>query len=90
MYTREQYLRKEVDHNTYYLYVAEKAGISIQVFPTKMVKQIQQSTDEYLNDIPLMEWDSLAVRLGLHRTLGLGAAICALKTFAKAHIHTCE
>jgi hypothetical protein len=52
------------------------------------LSELQQSTDEHLNDIPLMLWDRrdpivrlLAVQRGM-RSWSLSDTVCVLKAFA--------
>lgn len=58
MFTRSQYLNKEVTHNEYYAQFVTEGVINIV---TRCIgkEAIINSTDEYYNDIPLKRWNAL-------------------------------
>ena len=58
MFTRKQYMDKEVTHRQYYgqfVTDATKQRVLRCIGETRLMA----STDEHLNDIPLEKWDSL-------------------------------
>ena len=58
MYTRKQYLNKEVSHEDYYSqFVTDHIKHLVETFIGQ--DAIIKSSDPYLNDIPLKKWDSL-------------------------------
>lgn len=94
MYTRNQYLNSQCTYNQYYdQFVTEqlKNAVSRCFTPAKLVKAYDK--DEYLNSIPLNEWDKLSYHCEsnamrrLYATAGEYAtkavAVCTLKQAAK-------
>ena len=62
MWTRKQYMNKEVDHNTYYFEIAKECGISYTNSDSlpRIIKAIKDG-DEHLNTIPLKWWDTRSI-----------------------------
>lgn len=59
LYTRKQYLNKEVNHDEYYAQFVDSSVISCvrRVIGDAVIKK---SKDQHFNDIPLQHWDMLA------------------------------
>lgn len=80
----------KISHHDYYIAVARTAGISI---PNDMIESIKNSKDEHFNDIPLKEWDMLAINsrhslnqaLKMHGDTGftLACGVCSFKALAE-------
>lgn len=97
MYTKQQYLNHEVDHNTYYLDLANYCGLTfMNSLGTDFIQRCKfalDNGDEHLNSIPLKEWDLKVYQLnntvkrkvkeydGYGLTLATG--VCMLKAIAK-------
>jgi len=85
MYTREQYLDKQVTHRQYFgQFVTPEIRSLVERYIG--IERIKSSTDERLNDIPLQEWDMLTHSLGNSYPDGnncLGSKVCILKEAAK-------
>lgn len=58
MYSRKQYLNGECSHREYYGQFVNN-GIKEDVVSHFGIERIKNSQDEYFNDIPLGQWDSL-------------------------------
>lgn len=65
-YTREQYLAGECSHEEYYAQFVTNAVIET-VRRHIGEDKIAASTDEHFNDIPLRQWDMLAI----HHTMNM-------------------
>lgn len=60
MITRKQYLAGEFSHLEYYSqFVTNSVKARVLRFISK--KDIQNSTDEHMNDIPLNQWDCIGI-----------------------------
>jgi glutamyl-tRNA reductase len=58
--TRQDYMDKKISHRDYYGQFVNTATVrAIE----HLKKEILESTDEYLNDIPLRKWDSLSYQM---------------------------
>lgn len=92
MYTRKQYMAKEVTHQEYY----EQFGQHLIALVANWVGEdrIKASTDESFNDIPLSIWDAMApnVRQIVGRSIAdangtggisLSDCVCAAKAAAR-------
>ena len=93
MYTRAQYLAKEVSHQDYYLELAKLASLPTSAIPLDKVKAAREAGDEHLNTIDLPFWERLAViykdaiahankKRGEVTNIPLLAGICAFKALA--------
>jgi len=77
--TRQQYMnapleKKEQAHREYYAqFVTPRI---IRAVAEKLGKRILKSTDSHLNDIPLIEWDHLALNLNLTIEVGQKMRAC--------------
>jgi hypothetical protein len=62
MKTRKQYLDKEVTHEEYY---SQFVTNTIKSLVSRNIgkSRIKASQDEHLNDIPLSEWDGVAIQI---------------------------
>ena len=60
-YTRKQYMAKECTHREYYAQFVDE-DVKRHILRFIGLKALIRSRDEYLNDIPLKQWD-LAVRI---------------------------
>lgn len=60
MKTRDQYLNGDVSHEEYYSQFVT-AGTRQRVLRWIGLETLKKSTDESFNDIPLAQWDALAV-----------------------------
>lgn len=62
MYTRQQYMDKQVSHDEYYKTLADAAGIGNfdDAFLDRVRKCIEQG-DEHLNNIALSKWDNMCI-----------------------------
>jgi hypothetical protein len=88
---RKQYLANEITFAEFYLWLADSIGIIRANLPVG-IDRIAASTDEHLNDIPLMLWDRqdpivrrLAVQRGM-RSWSLSDTVCVLKAFARREV----
>ena len=92
MYTRKQYMKGEVDHQTYYAQFGQHlVDLVKQVIGEKRVKA---SEDEHFNDIDLKRWDRMhqSVLMLVGRRLGeangtggvsLSDTVCSAKAAAR-------
>lgn len=67
-YTREQYMNKECDHDTFYSqFVTDGVKWLVLNHPHIGKERIIASTNPHFNDIPLQHWDSLkdSVRMSI-------------------------
>lgn len=85
---RKEYMDGKITHQDYYMKIAEMIGVSKRHLPVSE-ERIKKSTDEHLNDIPLIEWDNMhpiihsrANRAGL-KCWSLSETVCVLKAVAK-------
>lgn len=61
-YSREDYMSKRVNHQTYYEAIAEAAGIGyVNSDLLPCIKAALAAGDEHLNTIPLRSWDNRAM-----------------------------
>ncbi len=60
MSIRKEYMAKKVTHREYYGQFAN-GYVKELVLRRFKLKRLLQSKDEHLNDIPLREWDNLAI-----------------------------
>lgn len=58
MYTRKQYMQKEVTHHEYYSQFVDDQVLSL-VRECIGMRDIKASKDPHMNDIPLQRWDSM-------------------------------
>ena len=92
MFTRKQYMDKEVTHTEYYGQfvdgvMQEQVGLRIGV------NRIINSKDKHLNDIPLKEWDNMEIMVRQHCGTSISMAsgcgvslsdcVCVAKAAAK-------
>lgn len=92
MYTRKQYMNKEVSHQDYYYAMAVRTlGPNPErVFNEKWVKAIKASKDPHFNDILLSKWDNFPAGAFYQvdcdgvKTTSLSNKVSALK--AVAHV----
>lgn len=84
---RKRYLDHEIDHQAYYLWLADFIGVPDSVIPVTP-EEVQASTDPHLNDIPLGWWDRkdpvvrhYAYAKGL--PWSLSDTVCVLKSLAR-------
>jgi hypothetical protein len=89
MFTRQNYLEKICTHSQYYNQFINY-GFITRVVQTIGRQKIMESTDEYLNDIPLIFWDQINPPLGtMEKMKGLGdyltlaGKVCIAKEAAK-------
>jgi hypothetical protein len=61
-FSREQYLRQECDHDTFYAQFVTD-GVVYVVLSAIGKERIIKSTNPHFNDIPLAEWDRLKDRV---------------------------
>ena len=91
MYTRKQYMNKEVSHDDYY---SQFGTHVIDLVVNQIGKdRILKSTDKNMNDIPLAEWDGLQMMItcsvgNLFATLNgnrlsLSDCVCIAKSAAR-------
>jgi len=83
---RAKYMNHELSHHDYYIWLAKFIGANKSMLPVSQ-SRINQSTDEYLNDIPLKLWDNqdyLIRRLAYNKGLAWSESdtVCVLKTIA--------
>ena len=77
--TRQEYMnapleKKEQAHREYYAqFVTPRI---IRAVAAKLGERILKSTDPHLNDIPLIEWDHLALNLNLTIEVGQKMRAC--------------
>ncbi len=89
VFTRKQYLAGECTHRQYNAqFVTE--GYKGQIKRHIGLDRILNSTDEHLNDIPLIEWDNAPLTLGVDQKmknlgdyLTLAGKVCIAKEAAK-------
>lgn len=88
--TRTQYHAQECTHHEYYIQFATPA--LRRAVATKIgVERIKSSTDPYMNDIPLADWDRLPVALYYNAQrmkqagdyLTKAGAVCIAKAIAR-------
>lgn len=91
MYTRQQYMKNEVDHSTYFGQFVNDDILNL--FSESILLKIENSEDSHFNDIPLATWDSLGMympksvrRMMLDTGEGLSIAshVCILKAAARS------
>jgi hypothetical protein len=84
---RDRYMSHEIDHQTYYIWLADFIGAGYGLIPVS-AERVEQSTDPHLNDITLATWDhcdpivrQIAFRKGL--AWSLSDTVCVLKALAR-------
>ncbi len=84
---RQHYLDGKIDHQTYYLWLADWIGVALHHLPVP-IETIKRSKDPHLNDIRLGKWDArdvyvrpLAYAKGL--PWSLSDTVCCLKAVAR-------
>lgn len=90
IFTRTQYMSGECTHHEYYIQFATPA-LRQEVARHIGVERIKASTDPYMNDIPLADWDSTPVVSYYHATrmkqagdyLTKAGAVCIAKAIAR-------
>jgi len=93
MYTRKQYLDKEIDHETYYgqFVTHQTRAAVIRTFGRDRLAEAL-SEDKYLNNIPLRRWDNLTITLPFNRAalseaetggISLSNIVCVAKEAAR-------
>lgn len=94
MFTRKQYMNREVNHQTYYSqFAARLVPLVLERFGEE---RLRNSTDPYFNDIPLSAWEfatfsidpqtllELATSEGIRPlSVSLCSKVCALKSAAR-------
>lgn len=94
MWTRKQYMDKEVSHQEYYLEMAQLGGMYLFPDTVERTRKALADGDEHLNTIPLGYWDGLALAQkraickankmrGEPHAWSLGEGVCALKALAR-------
>ena len=58
-YTRQQYLNGDVDHNTFFSQFLDKETEK-ELLNNISLDEINKSTDEHMNDIPMKKWDMIS------------------------------
>lgn len=91
MYTRKDYLNGKCSLDDYYSQMVTD-GTKQMVTQRIGLKRLLAITDKHLNDIPLKEWDMLALPVSGHAATvlkdagdypTLGGAVCIVKTAAR-------
>lgn len=87
---RQRYMSGKLTHDAYYLWLAQFIGATFAQVPFSR-EQIAGSTNEHLNDLPLITWDRrdaiirpMAGRKGL--PWSLSDTVCVLKALAKKEV----
>ena len=89
---RRRYMKNEISHDEYYLWLAKSIGLAIQDVPFSL-ERLKASTGPHFNDLPLPRWDSRhrfvqyeAFQRGL--AWSLSDTVCCLKALARRAVET--
>lgn len=88
MYTRKQYMNREVSHQEYYLQFSTPMMVSAVYFFIGK-NPISNSKDKHMNDIALCRWDKLpnycdvSLMYKLGETPSKATKVCVAKAIAK-------
>ena len=94
---RQDYMDGKVTHADYYRSIARAAGISFELGPFELLRQVKEALvngDDHLNTIPLSVWDRLATAAYMNGSVirafkehgdfwSLAGGVCLAKQAAK-------